>query len=96
MVQTQITRIRNFDGSQTLRKHSDGSILPYSGPNLTTMLSGVTDPVFVLKRIDNNGNAYPFTLEARNQTEFTTADFDTVWNLLLSHPNQTFGTFWRP
>ncbi|MGB7557701.1 MAG: hypothetical protein WBM37_04215 [Nitrososphaeraceae archaeon] len=70
MVQTQITRIRNFDGSQTLRKHSDGSTLPYSGPNLTTMLSGVTDPVFVLKRIDNNGNPYPFTLRARNQTEY--------------------------
>jgi hypothetical protein len=72
MVQTQITRIRNFDGSQTLRKHSDGSTLPYSGPNLTTMLSGVTDPIFVLKRIDNNGNPYPFTLQARNQTELQT------------------------
>ena len=55
MVQTQITRIRNFDGSQTLRKHSDGSTLPYSGPNLTTMLSGVTDPIFVLQRIGANG-----------------------------------------
>ncbi|MGB7556991.1 MAG: hypothetical protein WBM37_00595 [Nitrososphaeraceae archaeon] len=52
MVQTQITRIRNFDGSQTLRKHSDGSTLPYSGPNLTTMLSGVTDPIYVLQRIN--------------------------------------------
>ena len=89
--QTQITRIRYFDGSQTLRKHSDGSTLPYSGPNLTTMLSGVTDPVFVLKRIDNNGNAYPFTLQARNQTEFTTANFDTVWDLLVGHPDQPFG-----
>ena len=67
------------------------SALPYSGPNLTTMLSGVTDPVFVLKRIDNNGNAYPFTYQARNQTEFTTANFDTVWDLLLSNPNQPFG-----
>ena len=91
MVQTQITRIRNQDSSQTLRKHSDGSALPYSGPNLTTMLSGVTDPVFVLKRIDNNGNAYPFTYQARNQTEFTTANFDTVWDLLLSNPDQPFG-----
>ena len=91
MVQTQITRIRNFDGSQTLRKHSDGSTLPYSGPNLITMLSGVTDPIFVPKRIDNNGNEYSFTLHARNQTEFTTADFDTVWNLLLSSPDQPFG-----
>jgi hypothetical protein len=55
------------------------------------MLSGVTDPLFVLQRIDANGNPYPFTLQARNQTEFTTADFETVWNLLLSHPNQPFG-----
>lgn len=91
MVQTQITRIRNFDGSQTLRKHSDGSTLPYSGPNLTTMLSGVTDPLFVLQRIDAAGNKYPFTFVARNQTEFTTANFDTVWNLLLSNPDQPFG-----
>jgi hypothetical protein len=90
MVQTQITRIRNFDGSQTLRKHSDGSTLPYSWPNLTTMLSGVTDPVFVLKRIDNNGNPYSFTLQARNQTEFTTAHFDTVWDLLLLNPDRAF------
>jgi hypothetical protein len=71
MVQTQITRIRNFDGSQTSHKHSDGSTSPYLGPNLTTMLSGVTDPIFVLKQIDNNGLAYPFTLQARDQTEFT-------------------------
>lgn len=91
MVQTQITRIRNFDGSQTLRKHSDGSTLPYSGPNLTTMLSGVSDPVFVLKRIDANNIPHPFTLQARNQTEFTTGDFETVWNLLLSNPDQPFG-----
>jgi hypothetical protein len=89
MVQTQITRIRNFDSSQTLRKHSDGSTLPYSGPNLTTMLSGVTD-VFVLKRIDTNNIPYPFTLQARNQTEFT-GDFETVWNLLLSNPDQPYG-----
>ena len=55
------------------------------------MLSGVTDPIFVLQRIDDNGNAYPFTLQARNQTEFITADFETVWNLLLSNPDQPFG-----
>lgn len=66
MVTTQITRIRNSDGSQTLKKHIDGSTLPYSEANLTTMLSGVTNPVYILKRIDNNGNAYPFTLQARD------------------------------
>jgi hypothetical protein len=91
MVTTQITRIRDSDGSQTLKKHIDGSTLPYSEPNLTTMLSGVTNLIYVLKRIDNNGNAYPFTLQARDQTEFKTADFDTVWNLLLSNPDQPFG-----
>jgi hypothetical protein len=56
--------------------------------NLTTMLSGVTDPVFVLKRIDNNGDPYPFTLQARDQTEFTTSNLDTVWDLLLSNPDR--------
>ncbi|MGA7542701.1 MAG: hypothetical protein WBW34_06525 [Nitrososphaeraceae archaeon] len=64
---TQITRRKNADTTETLRKHSDGCTLPYSGPNLTTMLSGVTDPVFVLQRMDANGNPYPFTLQARNQ-----------------------------
>ena len=73
-----------------LKKNSDGSTLPYSGPNLTTMLSGVTDPIFVLQRIDANGNPYPFALQARNQTEFTGV-FETVWNLLLSNPDQPFG-----
>jgi len=87
---TQITRIRQSDGSETLKKHSDGSTLLYSGPNLTTMLTGITDPIFVLKRIDDNGNAYPFTLQARDQTEFTTADFDTVWNTLLGNPDRAF------
>jgi hypothetical protein len=58
---TQITRIRNQDGSQTLKKHIDGTTLPYSGPNLTSLLSGVTDPIFVLQKIDANGNKYPFT-----------------------------------
>jgi hypothetical protein len=92
MVVTQITRVlRKVDDSQILKKHSDGSTLSYSGPNLTTMLSGVTDPIFVLQRVDANGISYPFTLQARNQTEFTTADFETVWNLLLGHPDQPFG-----
>jgi hypothetical protein len=89
MVTTQITRIRNSDGSQTLKKHIDGSTLPYSESNLTTMLSGVTNPIYALKRIDNNGNAYPFTLQARDQTEFK-ADFDTTWTLLLSNPDRAF------
>jgi hypothetical protein len=73
MVQTQITRIRNFDGSQTLRKHSDGSTLPYLGPNLTTIVTGITDPLYVLKRIDDNGttegSTYPFKYVARDQTD---------------------------
>jgi hypothetical protein len=89
MVTTQITRIRNSDGSQTLKKHIDGSTLPYSEPNLTTMLSGVTNPIYVLKRVDNNGNGYPFTLQARDQTEFK-ADFETTWTLLLSNPDRAF------
>jgi hypothetical protein len=55
------------------------------------MLTGVTDPIFVLRRIDNNGNAYSFTLQARDQTEFTAANFETMWNLLLSNPAQPFG-----
>jgi hypothetical protein len=68
MVTTQITRVlRKVDDSQILKKLSDGSTLPYSGPNLTTMLSGVTDPIFVLQRIDANGIPYPFTLQARDQ-----------------------------
>ena len=66
IVTTQITRIRNSDGSQTLKKQIDGGTLPYSEANLTTLLSGVTNPIYVLKRIDNNGNAYPFTLQARD------------------------------
>ena len=95
MVQTQITRIRNKDGSETLKRRSDGLTLAYSGPNLTTILTGVTDPSIVLKRIDDNGTTegitYLFKYVARNQTEFTTADFDTVWNLLLSNPDQPIG-----
>ena len=44
---SQITRIRNKDNSETLKRLSDGLTLAYSGPNLTTMLSGITDPLFV-------------------------------------------------
>lgn len=88
MVTTQITRIRNSDGSETLKKDIDGSTLPYSEANLTTLLTGVTDPIYVLKRVDNNGDAYSFTLQTRDQTEFNTADFDTVWNLLIEHPDR--------
>ena len=89
---SQITRIRNKDGSESLKRRSDGTTLAYSAPNLTTILTGVTDPLFVLKRIDDNGTTdgitYPFKYVARNQTEFTTANFDTVWNLLLSNPDR--------
>ena len=89
---SQITRIRNKNGSETLKRRSDGLTLAYSAPNLTTILTGVTDPLFVLKRIDDNGTTdgitYPFKYGARDQTEFTTADFDTVWNLLLSRPDR--------
>jgi hypothetical protein len=61
---TQITRRKNADTSETLKKHSDGSTLPYSEANLTTMLSGVIDPIFVLQQIDADNNPYPFTLQA--------------------------------
>ena len=78
---SQITRIRNKDGFETLKRRSDGLTLAYSAPNLTTMLTGITDPLYVLKRIDNNGTTqgatYPYKYVARNQTEFTTASFDT-------------------
>ena len=64
---SQITRIRNKDGSETLKRRSDGLTLAYSAPNLTTMLTGITDPLFVLKRIDNNGTTqgitYPYKYE---------------------------------
>ena len=40
MATTQITRIRNADSSETLKKHIDGTTLLYSIPNLTTMLIG--------------------------------------------------------
>jgi hypothetical protein len=89
---SQITRIRNENGSETLKRRSDGLTLAYSAPHLTTVLTGVTDPLFVLKRIDDNGTTegatYPFKYVARDETEFTTADFDAVWNLLLSNPDR--------
>jgi hypothetical protein len=66
MVQTQITRRKNADTSEQLIRKSDGLTLAYSAPNLTTMLSGVTEPLFVLQKV-----GYPFTYQARNQTEFT-------------------------
>jgi hypothetical protein len=90
MVTTLITRRKNADTSEALIKHIDGTTLPYSGANLTTMLSGVTNPIFVLQRVDANGVSYPFTLQARDETEFT-GDFETVWSLLLSNPVQPFG-----
>jgi hypothetical protein len=86
MVVTQITRRKNADTSETLIRKSDGSTLPYSAPNLTTILSGVSDPLFVIQKV-----GHPFTFQARNQTEFTTANFDAVWDLLLGHPDQPFG-----
>ena len=86
---SQIGRIRNKDGSERLKRRSDGLTLAYSAPNLTTILTG---PLFVLKRIDDNGTTegitYPFKYAARDQTEFTIADFDPVWNLLLSRPDR--------
>jgi hypothetical protein len=42
------------------------------------MLSVISDPIFVLQRIDSNCAAYPFTLQAGNQPEFATSDFETV------------------
>jgi hypothetical protein len=85
MVQTQITRRKNADTSEQLIRKSDGLTLAYSAPNLTTILSGVTDPLFVLQKV-----GYPFAYQALNQTEFTQT-FDTTFNLLLSSPDQPFG-----
>jgi hypothetical protein len=48
------------------------------------MLSGVTDPIFVLQRV-----GYPFTFQAGDQTEFTQT-FDTTWDLLLANPDRAF------
>jgi hypothetical protein len=85
MVITQITRRKNIDTTEQLIRKSDGLTLAYSAPNLTTMLSGITEPLFVLQKV-----GYPFTYQARNQTEFTQT-FDTTFNLLLSSPDQPFG-----
>jgi hypothetical protein len=82
---TQITRKKNADTSEQLIRKSDGLTLAYSAPNFTTILSGVTDPIFVLQKV-----GYPFTYQARNQTEFTQT-FDTTFNLLQSSPDQPFG-----
>jgi hypothetical protein len=87
MVTTQITRRKNADNSETLIKHIDGTTLPYSAPNLTTILSGVTYPIFVLKKINSDGTPYPYTFQARDQTEFT-GTFDTVWDTLLANPDR--------
>jgi hypothetical protein len=91
---SQITRTKHKDGSETLKRRSDGFTLAYSPPNLTAMLVGVTDPLFVFKRIDNNGttegSTYPYKYAARNQTEFTTANFDAIWDLLQSNPDSVF------
>jgi hypothetical protein len=84
MVQTQITGRKNIDTTEQLIRKSDCLTLAYSWPNLTTMLSGVTDPVFVLQKV-----GYPFTYQARNQTEFTQT-FDTTFDLLLAHPDRAF------
>ena len=87
---TQITRIKNTDGTETLRRHSDGTTMSYSTGNVTTLISGQPTPIiFVLKRVDNN-YPYPFTLQARDQTEFQTASFDTAWNTLLENPDRAF------
>ena len=85
MVTTQITRRKNTDSSEQLIRKSDGLTLAYSAPNLTTILTGVTDPLFVLQKV-----GYPFTYQARNQTEFT-QPFDTTFSLLQSSPDQPFG-----
>jgi hypothetical protein len=60
---TQITRRKNADTSETLIGKSDGSTLPYSAPNLTTILSGVSDPLFVIQKVGQT-----FTFQARNQS----------------------------
>ena len=90
MVTTQLTRIKNLQaGTDTRRRHDTGQTLTFSTANVTTLISGI-DPLYVLKRIDNNGNAYPFTLQARSRAEFETTDFDTVWNLLIENPDRAF------
>jgi hypothetical protein len=39
---TQITRIKNTDGTETLRRHSGGTTMPYSTANVTTLISATT------------------------------------------------------
>ena len=70
---------------ETLRKNINGTTFPYSEANLTTMLSGVTNPIYALKRIDN-----PVSVQARDKTDFKTANFDTVWNVLIANPDRHF------
>jgi len=41
---SQIT-LRNKNGSENLKRRSDGLTLAYSRPNLITILTGVTDPI---------------------------------------------------
>ena len=36
---SQITRIRNKNGSESLKRRSDGLTLAYSAPNLTTIIN---------------------------------------------------------
>jgi hypothetical protein len=84
MVTTRITRRKNADTSEILIRKLDGLVQSYSAPNLTTMLSGVTDPLFVLQKV-----GYQFTFQARDQTEYTQT-FDTTWDLLLSNPDRAF------
>jgi hypothetical protein len=62
MATTQITRIKNADNSETLKRQTDGATLPYSEGNLTTLLTGYTNPTYVLKNKD-----YPYTFQARNE-----------------------------
>jgi hypothetical protein len=53
----------------------------------TTILSEVTDPVFVLKRIGANGLSYSFTLQARDERVYNSR-LETVWDLLIGNPGR--------
>ena len=88
---TQITRVlRKVDDSQILKKHSDGTTRPYSIPNLTTMLSGVTDPIFVLRRINASGYAHPFIFQARDRQSLQET-LKLLGQRCLGNPDQPFG-----